>query len=305
MNRRLILKLCSITLLALSQCAWPMNKDTEPKDMFHAISQGDVGAFKKFLKAGFNVNSKSKTGTTLLYEASRAGKLDIVRELLTIDGIEIDSEDKYGDTALHQACSWGHLNVVEELLKNGAAINYKNKMGMAPLHEICVTGYLSHQEKYRDKIVSELLKNGANVDCTDNAELTALDYAKKKNKATIVKLIVDECERRKRKQEIVLERWLSPASTDHPLTFSLNDEKSSQNAQALLTCIKEKNPEDKNDLKLVAHSLTLVRDKKVADIKEKEETQQETKKIKPELYIIGRTPMYLSAADEKANCLIS
>ena len=57
-------------------------------------------------------------GETPLHTACDRGHTDIVRLLLSHDGIDVDIANRNGDTPLHAACSEGHTDIARLLLSH-------------------------------------------------------------------------------------------------------------------------------------------------------------------------------------------
>ena len=69
-----------------------------------------------------------------LYEASKEGKIDEVKNLLA-EGANINSTtDYYSETPLHFAAENSQTEVVELLIDKGADLNAKAKWERTPLH---------------------------------------------------------------------------------------------------------------------------------------------------------------------------
>lgn len=71
-------------------------------------------------------------GRTALMLASFDGDLGAVRRLLEA-GADVNATDRDGDTALMFAALKGHAEVVRELLENGADVNFAARNGWTAL----------------------------------------------------------------------------------------------------------------------------------------------------------------------------
>ena len=75
-------------------------------------------------------NEKNDYGETALMIASRKGHLDIVQELVKVEGINVNEKDMGGWTALIYASNEGDLDIVQELVKvEGINVNETNNDG--------------------------------------------------------------------------------------------------------------------------------------------------------------------------------
>lgn len=114
------------------------NADLNVKDKKHgltalyiALQQGHVEIVKSLIAAGANV--KDILDKTPLHYASGIGFLEIVKVLITIEGIDINVKNSAGDTPLHYASGYGHPEIVKVLIFAGAEVNIKNNYGKTPL----------------------------------------------------------------------------------------------------------------------------------------------------------------------------
>lgn len=68
------------------------------------------------------------------HDAAAAGKVEMLRQLLTEGADANGKSDTNGATPLHAAAAWGHRDVTELLLAKGADVNARDGNGMTPLH---------------------------------------------------------------------------------------------------------------------------------------------------------------------------
>ncbi|KAI5459556.1 hypothetical protein BGZ63DRAFT_415114 [Mariannaea sp. PMI_226] len=69
-----------------------------------------------------------------LYYASSFGLADLVKSLLTSEGVEVDARGgRYSSSALHVACYRGHVEIARQLLECGADINLLDSDGRTAL----------------------------------------------------------------------------------------------------------------------------------------------------------------------------
>jgi ankyrin repeat protein len=86
------------------------------------------------LRYGADVSYRNKEGQTILHDAVRRGREDIV-DLLLKHGADINAKDKYGYTSLHWAVSRKNRDMVELLVARGADVNARNLQGRTPLYD--------------------------------------------------------------------------------------------------------------------------------------------------------------------------
>lgn len=103
-----------------------------------------------------------------LIEASRAGKLDKVKELFTAGALP-NGADALGERPLLAAVAGEHVEIVRLLLQRGASPDVKGPNGLTPLSMAAAAGNLG--------MVRLLLKAGAIVDERSDNRATALHEA--------------------------------------------------------------------------------------------------------------------------------
>ncbi|CAK4654907.1 unnamed protein product [Aphanomyces euteiches] len=130
--------------------------------LFRAIVEGHFDIVVALLEASDpSVNKANYEDATPLHEASKKGKLDIVKLLLD-HGADVDSTDQDGFTALEWASYNGYFEIVKILLHHDASVNTADKDGMTAL--MWATRF-----KY-DEIVNELLTHGASVNLAERTK---------------------------------------------------------------------------------------------------------------------------------------
>ncbi|KAF5643137.1 ZDHHC-type palmitoyltransferase 6 [Fusarium sp. NRRL 52700] len=74
------------------------------------------------------------TASEPLYYASSFGLTDLVKSLLTSEGVDVDARGgRYKSSALHVACYRGHAEIARQLLECGADINLRDSDGRTAL----------------------------------------------------------------------------------------------------------------------------------------------------------------------------
>ena len=138
-----------------------------------------------------DLNKADKKGKTPLHIAAENGHTEIVKALLTGEGIDINARGDSNLTPLHYAARNGHIEVVEVLLKNGAPVDLVSDEYDTPLHYAAQNGHT--------KVVEVLLKNGANIEAEGtyynqslgiDFTLTPLHYAAEWCQAKVVELLL-------------------------------------------------------------------------------------------------------------------
>jgi len=112
----------------------PSSRDADGTTILcYAISDGDVELTKFLLGSpAADINTATSEGITPLMMASRAGDLDLVRNLIS-RGASINAKDGQGTTAVMYAAAQGSRDVVTELLKNFADARATDRNGRSAL----------------------------------------------------------------------------------------------------------------------------------------------------------------------------
>jgi ankyrin repeat protein len=130
------------------------------------------------------IHSQSRSGSTPLHEAARAGHGDVVSLLLRA-GAEVGSVDETGRSALHWAAAEGHLAAVTELLQARASqssvVLLADKKLVTPLHLACGGGHA--------EVVSALLASGAEATALDMVGLSPAGWAQRHRQPHILPLL--------------------------------------------------------------------------------------------------------------------
>jgi len=153
----------------------------DPKPLNSAASAGHLEVVKYLVS-----KSDHFSGAFALHEAIRGDHLDVI-DFLVSKGVDVNAEVRggfrnYTGSALHIAADVGNLKIAEYLVSKGANVNSRNMWGDFPLHFASD----NHLE-----VVKFLISKGADVDVKNRDGQTALDIARKKENADIVKYLSD------------------------------------------------------------------------------------------------------------------
>ena len=95
------------------------NHSSESRPLFIAVKKGNLAAVRKLLD--YNAAPETKGTTTPLTEATEAGNIPIMKELLAKDvRADVERTNIKGYPCLFIAASLGHVDAVELLLYHGA-----------------------------------------------------------------------------------------------------------------------------------------------------------------------------------------
>lgn len=116
------------------------------RDLFSAITNGDISQLKVSIKLGADVNAKNSSCNALMEaiknsSSNRSGYIGLkMVELLVENGADVNTKDEGGNTALlkaiemkREADNTNAMGVIRCLVENGADVNAKNKKGITPL----------------------------------------------------------------------------------------------------------------------------------------------------------------------------
>jgi ankyrin repeat protein len=129
-----------------------MSKGADISPLHLAIHLKDEAQARSLIKAGADVNKRTKYGTTPLQMAVDAG-LKSIAELLIEKGADVNAKDNWHWTPLHGAAEEGYKNIVELLISRGANVNARDGDSRTPLS-------YTKQKGYND-IAEILRKHGA------------------------------------------------------------------------------------------------------------------------------------------------
>ncbi|XP_075791247.1 poly [ADP-ribose] polymerase tankyrase-2 isoform X3 [Pelodiscus sinensis] len=146
---------------------------------FTALQMGNESV-QQLLQEGIPL-SNSDADLQLL-EAAKAGDVDTVKKLCTIQSVNCRDIEGRQSTPLHFAAGYNRVSVVEYLLQHGADVHAKDKGGLVPLHNACSYGHY--------EVAELLVKHGAVVNVADLWKFTPLHEAAAKGKYEICKLLL-------------------------------------------------------------------------------------------------------------------
>lgn len=93
-------------------------------DLVDAARAGDLGAVRRLLTLGLDVNARDRQGCTALVRAAGGGHQAVLGELL-VHGAAVDACTTTGISALGAALMAGHAGIVDLLLEHGARVDLR------------------------------------------------------------------------------------------------------------------------------------------------------------------------------------
>jgi ankyrin repeat protein len=144
------------------------------------LQNNDYMAAKKHIKDGANLNARNESGESVLAYALKS-RVDML-ELLVENGADPFYNDDEGVSILDFAVTYNNLFMVNLLLEKGKDINdVTRKSGFTPLMAAVCYG--------RYEIFRILLKAGADLNAVERKGMTALDFARKMRKTSMIKFL--------------------------------------------------------------------------------------------------------------------
>lgn len=166
------------------------------------------------IDTGADIEARSDGQWTPLHNQAYRGDRDGV-ELLLEHGADIEAKTSFGHTPLLSSIRWDRIEVTKFLIEKGANVNPTTELGRTPLVTSAVEGnselarlFLDHEADIGVKdlnykrtalhfaalygqldIVAALLEKGANINETDAAGKTPLNYANKYGHEKVARLL--------------------------------------------------------------------------------------------------------------------
>ncbi len=181
------------------------------EDFFAAVKQDNPAGVTELLQRGFDPNTPSPDGQQALYLSLRDGALKAAQALVDWPSTKVDTRNSHDETPLMMAALKGHLEIARRLVERDADVN---KTGWAPLHYAATGGHLAIMELLLEHhafidaespngttplmmaahygtpaAVKLLLEAGADTAMKNQLGLTAIDFAKRANRADAAELI--------------------------------------------------------------------------------------------------------------------
>ena len=146
------------------------------------LRNDDYLGIKKYLRDGGNITETNEAGESVLACALRA-RCDMDTLMLLIEnGADIFHTDDEGVSVFDIAITYDNLEFVKYLVANGRDVNETlRRSGFTPLMAAACYG--------RVEIAKYLLEEGANQYAQDSKGFTAIDFARKMNKKSILALL--------------------------------------------------------------------------------------------------------------------
>lgn len=147
-----------------------------------AAEAGNHEACARFVKAGFNIDSRDARDWTPLIVAAFYGREQLALMLIE-NGADIFARDRGGYGAMHWAAYSGYVEVVKLLLARGLPANIVSNAGITPLLQASARGHLA--------VIRELLAHQANPNLNAKDGSSPLVKAVANNHLAAVQLLIN------------------------------------------------------------------------------------------------------------------
>nr|WP_321265573.1 ankyrin repeat domain-containing protein [uncultured Sulfurimonas sp.] len=146
------------------------------------LKKNDFISVKKHIRNGADVNDANETGESVLAYAIRS-RCDTELLMLLIDsGADIYDFDDEGVSIFDMSITYDNIKMVEYILSKGIDINFTHRRSrFTPLMAAASYGRVS--------IAKLLINHGANKDAVDTKGFSAIDFARKMNKKSILEIL--------------------------------------------------------------------------------------------------------------------
>ena len=146
------------------------------------LKDSDLFAAKRYIKDGADVSESAENGESVLATALRY-KCDNDLIMFLIDsGADINDFDEEGVSILDMAVTYDNIQIVRYLISEGIDVNKtKRRSKFTPLMAAASYG--------RVEMTKLLIEHGADKEAVDAKGISVLDFARKMNKKSILKLL--------------------------------------------------------------------------------------------------------------------
>ena len=146
------------------------------------LKKNDLVGIKKYIRDGADTNEANESGESVLASSLRY-RCDFDLVMLLIDsGADIFDFDEEGVSIFDMAVTYDNIEVVKYLISQGVDVNTTQRRSrFTPLMAAVCYG--------RVEMVEFLIEQGANTEAMDAKGISVIDFARKMNKKTILKLL--------------------------------------------------------------------------------------------------------------------
>lgn len=149
------------------------------------LKANDYLGIKKYLTSGGNPNAVEENGESVICFAMRYHCDSDILDLLIDNGADLNHVDNEGVSVFDVAVTYNVLAIIERLIDGGFDVNRPTRRsGFTPLMGAVCYG--------RVEVIKKLIEKGVDITARDNHGLSALDFARKMHKKSILALLQGE-----------------------------------------------------------------------------------------------------------------
>ena len=146
------------------------------------LNKDDYIGIKKYIKDGADLTKTNENGESILAYALRARVDNDTLMLLIENGADIFDFDEEGVSIFDMAITYDNIEIVKYLIKKGVDVNQtRRRSRFTPLMTASSYG--------RVEVVKILLENNVKQDVCDIKGFSAVDFARKMNKKSVLTLL--------------------------------------------------------------------------------------------------------------------
>ncbi|WP_373002300.1 ankyrin repeat domain-containing protein [Sulfurimonas sp.] len=146
------------------------------------LKNNDFMSVKKYIKDGADVNEANETGESVLAYAIRSRcDMDLLM-LLVENGADFYDFDDEGVSIFDMSITYNNIGMVEYIIEQGIDVNFTQRRSkFTPLMAAASYGRLD--------IAKLLIKHGADQNAVDTKGFSAIDFARKMNKKSVLEIL--------------------------------------------------------------------------------------------------------------------
>jgi ankyrin repeat protein len=146
------------------------------------LKNNDYIGAKQYIKSGGDTNEENESGESVLATAIRNHCDNELLELLIENGADMYDFDDEGVSIFDMAITYNNLYIFSRLIEEGIDVNKTSrKSGFTPL--MCAACY------GRVEIAKTLIESGADKNKLDSRGFSAIDFARKMNKKSVLEIL--------------------------------------------------------------------------------------------------------------------
>ena len=146
------------------------------------LQDNDYLGIKKYIKNGADVNDSNDSEESVLACALRYRCDDEIIDLLVQSGADLNDFNEDGVNILDYAIMYNKIDLVKKIIDSGINVNATTR----PSRFTALMGAVCYG---RIEIAKMLLEKGADKNAVDSKGLSALGFAKKTHKKSMIKLL--------------------------------------------------------------------------------------------------------------------